>query len=91
MLFIFIIIYIIVFAVYFVSPLPVRLLILLINFFVPDPIPVIDEVIMIAGIISKLTLFGRIVEFAQNHKRLVKVLTALVVIGIILLIVSIFR
>lgn len=42
-------IYIIVLAVYIFCPKYLRLLICVANFFVPDMLPVIDEVVMVAG------------------------------------------
>ena len=39
---------------YFFCPIPLQFLLTGINFFVPDPIPFLDEVIMIGGILAKL-------------------------------------
>lgn len=39
---------------YFLCPAPLQFLLTGINFFVPDPIPFLDEVIMIGGILAKL-------------------------------------
>ena len=44
--------YLIVFAVYFVSPVGAKLLIMAINFFIPDPLPYIDEIIMVLGLFA---------------------------------------
>lgn len=78
--------YIIVFAIYFSAPLVIRLLIMLINFFIPDHIPIIDEVIMMAGILSKLdflsTAYATITDFAEEHPILFK---SLIGVGILLL------
>lgn len=70
------IIYIFVFCIYFACPLPLRLLIIAINFFLPDPIPILDEVIMGAGIISKLLFLDKLeyalstfIKFVQEHKK----------------------
>lgn len=71
-------IYIIVFCVYFACPLPLRILIMAINFLLPDPIPIVDEVIMGAGIISKLLFLERLgellssaMDFIREHKKAV--------------------
>ena len=62
-----IILYVILLCVYFACPLPVRLLILAVNFFIPDPIPIVDEVLMIAGIISKIIALDNILEFIDYN------------------------
>ena len=81
-----ILLYIDVFSVYFACPLPGRLLIFAINFFVPDHIPVIDEAIMFAGIITKLNIIGAICEFISEHwKTIVAVGIILAILAIILL------
>lgn len=81
-----ILLYIVVFIVYFACPLPGRLLIFAINFFVPDHIPVIDEVIMFAGIIAKLNIVMTVCEFVQEHwKTIVAVGIALVILAVIFL------
>lgn len=45
-----IIVYAIVLGVYFICPKYMKLVMLLINVFLPDKIPVIDELLMIAGL-----------------------------------------
>ena len=79
-----ILVYFVVFAVYFISPLHVRLLIFLANFLMPDPIPILDEVIMIAGIIGKLNFLVTIGEFISEHK---KAILNIIIAGIIATIV----
>lgn len=41
-------------SIYFVLPLAVQLVLFVINAIVPDPIPYLDEIIMVGGILSKL-------------------------------------
>lgn len=41
-------------SIYFVLPLAVQLILFAINAIVPDPIPYLDEIIMVGGILSKL-------------------------------------
>ena len=79
-----IILYVILLCVYFACPLPVRLLILAVNFFIPDPIPIVDEVLMIAGIISKIIALDKILEFIEEHK----ILFTIIGLGIVILIVK---
>lgn len=44
--------YIVVLLVYFICPKYLRLVIFIINLIVPDSIPAVDEVIMIAGLFT---------------------------------------
>lgn len=73
-------------SIYFVLPLPIQLILLLINALVPDPIPFIDEIIMIGGIISKLytldNLFSDFWYWVSEHK----ILGTIVVIGLLWLV-----
>lgn len=80
-------IYAVAFLVYFASPLPIRLLFLLINFFFPDPIPILDEVIMLGGIVSKMLFLERITDFISEHK----ILSALIGMAVVLVIWSLFQ
>ena len=41
-------------VIYFCCPFPIQLLLMIGNVFIPDPIPFLDEIIMVGGIISKL-------------------------------------
>lgn len=85
-------IYLVVFCVYFACPLPVRILIMAVNFFMPDPIPILDEVIMIAGIISKLLFLEKIedaisaiIYFVDEHKKLIKTIGIIVIVLLLLI------
>lgn len=44
--------YIVVLIGYFCCPKYLQLIIMIINFFLPDPLPFIDEVIMVAGFLK---------------------------------------
>ena len=55
-----------------------------VNFFIPDPIPIVDEVLMIAGIISKIIALDNILEFIEEHK----ILFTIIGLGIVILIVK---
>ena len=79
-------IYVVVFCVFYASPLPIRILITLINFLAPDSIPIIDEVLMISGVISKITFVGSVGEFISEHK----FLSALIAIAIVAAAVYVF-
>lgn len=76
-----ILVYLFFIAIFLVVPLPAQLILLVINFMVPDPIPLLDEVIMSISVLKKLITLGRIWEFFEEHK----FLTLLIVIGLLVL------
>lgn len=49
----------------FISPLMIRILIFGVNCIVPDPIPYVDEILMGAGVISKI----KTVESVCSHPK----------------------
>lgn len=63
-----IIIYLIMISIYCVSPLPLQFIMLIINTLVPDPIPILDELIMYIGFINKLSSLENILDFIVDHK-----------------------
>ena len=44
--------YIVLLITYFCFPAHLKLVIMIINFFLPDPLPFVDEVIMVAGLLK---------------------------------------
>ncbi len=82
----YIIIFIVLFIIYMILPWPVKIVVLIINFIVPDPIPIIDEVLMIAGLVAKTNAVG---SFFTDHPILSKVVVAMVIIGAIVLLLSV--
>lgn len=67
-------------------PFLLQLIITIINSVTPDPIPILDEVIMGAGMLSKLSTGGHILEFVGDHP----LLTLLIIGGLIYLGIQIF-
>ena len=70
--------------VYVGLPLWAKLIVFIINSFLPDPIPVVDEVLMVAAIINdilKLYKVMAITEWIRSHK----VLALCIGLGIIIL------
>lgn len=65
-----IIIAIIFLLVYIAAPLRTKIVLAIINVFLPDPIPYADESIMWGNILINLARIGRILEFVNEHKRL---------------------
>ena len=56
-------------SIYFVLPLAVQLILFAINAIVPDPIPYLDEIIMVGGILSKLKKLDDIEAVSYTHLR----------------------
>ena len=73
-------------CVYVSAPLPIQLLMLAVNVILPDSIFAIDEIIMVASTIKKISQAGRIVEVVSENK----VLSIIIGIVVALLIVWIF-
>ncbi len=57
--------------IYLALPLWTRILVFIVNMFFPDPIPYLDEIFMIAGILGKIILFENFIEFYEENKGLV--------------------
>ena len=74
-------------SIYFALPLAVQLILFAINAIVPDPIPYLDEIIMVGGILSKLKKLDDIEDFISEHK----VLFCIISVGIVILLVQFLR
>lgn len=61
-------------SIYFALPLAVQLILFAINAVVPDPIPYLDEIIMVGGILSKLKKLDDIEDFISEHKVLCRII-----------------
>lgn len=75
-------------SAYFEAPLPVQLVLMGLNFLIPDPIPFLDEIIMVGGVLSKLywldNIEYEIEHFISEHKRMIAiVLGGIIIIGIL--------
>ena len=85
------IVILIIFAFVYVGlPLWAKLIILALNGIIPDPIPIIDEVLMIAAIINDITRNGKIVAVVawfQEHKKI----SIAILVGFVLLVVGLVR
>ncbi len=62
-----IVIYLFLVLLCFSAPFWVRLLLFAVNFVLPDPIPVVDEVLMGAGVVSKVVNITRVLTFLQRY------------------------
>ncbi|MBU3112701.1 hypothetical protein [Clostridium lacusfryxellense] len=65
-----IIIAIIVLLFFLAAPLKTKIVLAIINIFLPDPIPYVDEFIMWGNIFLNITKAKRIIEFVWDHKAL---------------------
>lgn len=55
----------------YTAPLWVRILLFALDFVVPDPIPIVDEVLFGFGVISKILGISRILWFLNKFKWLI--------------------
>lgn len=63
----FIIIYVILFIVFLGAPLPLQLIFTVVNMFIPDPIPIVDEVLMAVSITKKIVGGISVLDFVERH------------------------
>lgn len=74
--------YILVFLLFLGAPFWLQLIFTILNVFINDPIPLIDEAVMGVSIVKKILSFTRILEFVTEHK----ILSAVIAVGLIVLI-----
>jgi len=61
----------IIFLLFFLAaPLRTKIVLSIINLFLPDPIPFIDEFIMVVNTLNNLIRVGKVIEFIRSHKAL---------------------
>ena len=90
-MFLVIIAYVIILYVYSVCPFLIQLVGFGLNAMAPDPIPFLDEFIMILCMISKLEKLARILEFKDDHPVWFWIIFILVVAVIVFLIIYIYN
>lgn len=73
-------------VVYVACPLILQLPLMIANFLIPDPIPFLDEIIMVGGIISKLFFLDdlryfpdALEDFIKDHKLITIIVVLLIV------------
>ena len=81
-----IILAIIVLALYIASPLVGKVVLLIINSVVYDPIPFVDEIIMWIGLMQHLIRALDILEYIREHKKVIKTVVKIVGVCILVLI-----
>ena len=77
-----IIVFIIGLAIYCICPLPVQLIALVINVFVPNSVPFIDEFIMCCSTIGKIRKIESGIEFIEDHPAVFKAIAVIVIVGL---------
>lgn len=79
-------------VLYWILPLPLQLIMFAINGFIPDPIPFLDEIVMIISFFKKLSLVANIFEniLGVIFWLLSKIFWILVFLGIPIIIYSFF-
>lgn len=75
----FAIFYIIAIILCFTGPLWLRFFLFLGNFFMPDPVPLADELVMAAGVMSKIKM---IIRAYGVLRCIVKIMTAILVVAV---------
>ncbi len=79
-----ILIFVILLIVFVISPLPLKIVFMVANFFINDPIPVIDEAFMTASVINRIFGLGNILEFITSNPKVFILILIGVVTAIIL-------
>lgn len=92
MLYLFIggIIYSVFLGIFVVCPLIGKVILLILNMYIPDPLPFLDEIIMLGStihnILNTIMKLQQALEYAKNHK----FIACILVLGIIMLIKILF-
>lgn len=76
----------IILVIYLASPLIGKAVLLLVNTFIHDPIPFIDEIIMWIGLLQHLDRALRIVDYIREHKKTIKKIAIIVGAAILLVV-----
>ena len=63
-------------CIYWMAPLPVQVVLFVVNVFVPDMVPVIDELIMLLAITIR--------SFMEEHKILTILLLGIMIVGAVM-------
>lgn len=71
-------------VIYCVCPLPVQLVAFMINFFLPDSVPFVDEFIMACSSIKKVYDTQNAISFFEEHPVLGKCLIVVGIVGLII-------
>lgn len=81
-------IYFLVIGAYVGMPLIGKLVVLVINMFISDPLPLIDEIFMFLSMGKHLERFENVITYIQLHKVARKRLVITIIVAIIVVIVA---
>ena len=71
---------------YWIAPLPIQIILFVIDAFVPDMFPVVDELFMLIAIINRIKKYVVISNFVRKHEFLTILLLIAVVTGIVFIV-----
>ncbi len=71
---------------YWIAPLLIQIILFVIDAFVPDMVPVVDELFMLIAIINRIKKYVVISNFVRKHKFLTILLLIAVVTGIVFIV-----
>ena len=77
-------------CIYWVAPLPVQIVLFIIDAFVPDMVPVIDELVMLIAIVNRVKTYIVVKSFMAEHKILTILFLIVMLVGIVLVFQWIF-
>lgn len=78
-----VIIVILIIIIFSALPLPLQLILFAVNMFLPDPVPMLDEAIMIISMANKAKLFSKIYSLLQKHRVIGIIVIGAIIAGII--------
>lgn len=71
-------------CIYWIAPLPVQIILFIVDAFVPDMVPVIDELIMLLVVVNRIKTYITIRSFMEEHKILTTLLLIIMIIGAVM-------
>jgi hypothetical protein len=74
-----------------IAPFPIMIILMVVDFLVPDPIPAIDEILLAIMFFGRLKKILFIQKFIEEHKILTVLLLVLLVAGVFMLGSWLFR
>ena len=71
-------------CIYWMAPLPVQIVLFVVDVFVPDVVPVIDELIMLLAVVNRIKTYIKIRSFMEEHKILTILLLGIMIVGAVM-------
>lgn len=78
-----IIVYGVILILFAISPLLVKLFLFILNAFITDPIPFVDEFIMLLTFASHMETLEEILEFVEDHP-IISILIGIIIIAVLI-------